>query len=348
VSLRAERLTHLYFAGTPLQRVGLEDVSLEVQPGECVAVVGVSGSGKSTLARVLAGLLAPTSGHVYFDGKEITAIHLAGGWQRRFGALRRGLAAFWRARISSLFLRRHSSVRRVRHRPAPIFESRPVMLAFQNPEEQFFLNTVLEEVGVGLVLPLPPEHEGDRSPLDPNKWRLSDPGRAAVLDALRLVDLDPAVYGGRDPFTLSGGEQRRLALAVLLARQPSVLILDEPSAGLDEPGRRTLYACLERLRRDRDTAVVLVSHDLEEVAEVAERVLVLARGRIAAQGTMQHVLQDVESLISAGLLPPPLVRLQAALAELGHPLAGDWTRLEGAAEAIVPAVRGQGEDGRRA
>ncbi|HZU77550.1 MAG TPA: ATP-binding cassette domain-containing protein [Dehalococcoidia bacterium] len=334
MTLRAERLTHVYFARTPLQRVGIDDVSFQIGPGECVAIVGVSGSGKSTLARVLAGLLPPAAGHVYFEDQEITATPLTGGWSRRAAAVRRALARLWRMQARSVLQRRHWHVSRGRQR-APVAPPvpRPVMLAFQNPEEQFFMGTVLDEVGVGLApvaVPAGNEQAAAR--------------HAAVVEALRTAELDPAVYGKRNPFTLSGGEQRRLALAVLLARKPSVLILDEPSAGLDEPGRRTLYECIERVRRERKTAVVLVSHDLEEVAAVAERTVVLAHGRIALEGPTSAVLQDAQALEHAGLLPPPLVRLQAALAARGHRFGGDWTQPEEAAEALLSAPRALGAD----
>jgi energy-coupling factor transport system ATP-binding protein len=171
-----------------------------------------------------------------------------------------------------------------------------------------------------------------------------------VLDALRLVELDPEVYGRRDPFTLSGGEQRRLALAVLLARRPRVLILDEPSAGLDGPGRQMLYDCIKRARREQGTSVVLVSHDLEEVAANADRVYVLSHGRIAAQGRVEEVLQDADALISAGLTPPPLVRVREALAAHGYALPGDWSSAEAASRTLAPAlgVKLEGEDGGRA
>jgi energy-coupling factor transport system ATP-binding protein len=363
VTLRATNLRHVYLKGTPLQRPALDGVSLEVAPGECVALVGVSGSGKSTLAGILGGLVVPTAGRVTFEREDITALPLSGGWGRRLRGLGRWVLS-WPAR-------RHWTVGRRRrllparkpdeqHQP-----SRPVMLAFQNPEDQFFTTTVLEEVGVGLELheehPQAPvltvsagqgswqerllEAASKRALQQPLPHRQGPPSE--VLEALRLADLDPAVYGKRDPFTLSGGEQRRLALAVLLARRPRVLILDEPSAGLDEPGRRTLFACLERVRREQGTAVLLISHNLDEVAQVAERVLVLNHGRIVADGAPSVVLQDAPTLRSAGLEPPPLVRLREALAQCGLSLDGDWSSPDGAARALRPVLQGAG-DGRDA
>lgn len=358
--LVARDLSHTFLKGTPLQRVALSDVSLEVGAGECVAVVGVSGSGKSTLARILAGLTPPTLGRVLVDGEDVTAVPIAGGWSRRARALLRKTLSLKQLRGSVLSDRRHWVVRRggrpVR-RPV-VVAARPVMLAFQNPEEQFFMATVFDEIGIGLAtqpvrlagpdanagppgLTAGPQLHG-RSTETARVTAVSrSPGPSpAVLEAMRLVDLDPVVYGRRNPFTLSGGEQRRLALAVLLARQPQVLVLDEPSAGLDEPGRRRLYECIDRVRTTHDMAVVLVSHDLEEVSAVADRVFVLAGGRVVAQGFSGDVLQDAPLLTAAGLAPPPLVRLQAALAARGYDLPGDWTAVAGAEIALRSAWPG--------
>jgi energy-coupling factor transport system ATP-binding protein len=330
--LRAENLGHIYLNGTPLRRVALDRVSLEMAPGECLAIVGVSGSGKSTLARILAGLTPPSSGRVLLDGLDITAQPSVSAWKARFAALP-GLGARGLARaLRGLFRWRHWSVRRS-NRPVRLPKPpppRPVMLAFQNPEDQFFTTSVLEEVGVGLVPTIAPR-AGQTLPAAVAAGRVQN----AVLDALRFVELDPAVYGNRDPFTLSGGEQRRLALAVLLARHPRVLVLDEPSAGLDDNGRERLYACIERVRREQRTAVVLVSHDLDEVVSVAERVIVLAAGCVVADGPVTDILRNGALLSEAGLVPPPLVRLQAALAARGFDIDGDWTHVEGAGNALM-------------
>jgi energy-coupling factor transport system ATP-binding protein len=352
VTLRAEHLRHIYLERTPLQRMALDEVSLEVRAGECLAIVGASGSGKSTLARILAGLVPPTSGRVLLDGVDVTAVPVTGGWGKRLRSLGRAI----KRRIAALRPGRRHPLRR----PAPSQAGtddppRAVMLAFQNPEDQFFTTAVFDEIAAGLRRPA--AHELVMQPLQPptpgTSWmervlaqqqqRIRRPFPTGsqlppvVLEAMRTVELDPAEYGKRDPFTLSGGEQRRLALAVLLARKPRVLIMDEPSAGLDEPGRRSLYASLERVRRDQRTAVVLISHDLEEVAEVAERVIVLADGRMVADGPTAEVLQDAPALEAAGLAPPPLVRLQASLAARGIdvPVAPEP---EAVSEALIAAA----------
>ncbi len=360
MTLVAEGLRHVYLKGTPLQRVALDGVSLAVEPGECLAVVGASGSGKSTLARIIAGLVPPSAGSVLLAGSNVAAVPASGTWGRRLRTARHAVAGAI-VNPSGLIDRRFWSVSRapVRRASADDRLHRPVMLAFQNPEDQFFTTTVFEEIGIGLMPPAPQNPRLEQN--EPRGWveRLiattaggsSSPQqigmanpviRAAVLQALRLVDLDPETYGRRDPFTLSGGEQRRLALAVLLARKPRVLVMDEPSAGLDEPGRQRLYACLDRVRREQRTAVILVSHDLEEVAAVADRVVVLNAGRIAADGETEAVLQDAEMLIAAGLAPRPLVQLRSALAGHGHVFDGDWSAAAGVSAALTPALHRAG------
>src|SRR5690242_15245843 len=159
--LRIDHLRHTYLKSTPMEHTALIDVSFELAPGECVAVVGVSGSGKSTLSRIVAGLLAPSGGKVWLDGADITAAPTLGAWGRRFKALGRWLARVLNPR--RWFAHRHWTVRfgrRAAKPPAPP-PTRPVMLAFQNPEDQFFTSCVMEEIAVGLVPILPPGVSGN-------------------------------------------------------------------------------------------------------------------------------------------------------------------------------------------
>ncbi|HEX9373422.1 MAG TPA: ATP-binding cassette domain-containing protein, partial [Roseiflexaceae bacterium] len=119
------------------------------------------------------------------------------------------------------------------------------------------------------------------------------------------------------PFDLSGGQMRRAALAGVLAIEPSVLVLDEPTVGLDADGRAEFYAYVRQAQRERGVTVVLVSHDMAEVAALADRLFVLHAGRLVAQGPPRDVFAEGERLREWGLLAPPLAELLAALRRQG-------------------------------
>ena len=195
---------------------------------------------------------------------------------------------------------------------------RRVGLAFQYPEDQIFEQTVFREVAFGpRNLGLEPEDVASRV-----RW------------ALEMVGLDPAVMEQRMPLTLSGGEMRRVALASVLSMRPEVLILDEPTAGLDPQGRRELMAHI-RSWPDVDLTLILVSHDLDELARLVERVVLLDRGRIVADGPVRQILSDAELLRAARLDVPQPVALLRALQGAGWQVRADWLLPEEAAAEIA-------------
>lgn len=174
-----------------------------------------------------------------------------------------------------------------------------VGLLFQMPEDQLFEATVLDDVAFG------PRRLG---------WEVERVEQSS-REALRRVGL-PAGYEKRSPLELSGGEKRRVAVAGVLAMEPELLLLDEPTAGLDAAGR-LLFAELLREVRGRGTTVALVSHDLDFLATVADRVAVFRDGALVAVGPMREILGSVELLTGAGLRAPFPVQLLAALRERG-------------------------------
>lgn len=204
-----------------------------------------------------------------------------------------------------------------------------VGLVLQQPEDQLFSSTVLEEVAFGL------RHQ-DRTPreagagtstvlLNPARRlaerpeHLHQPGlRARVEESLAAVGLAPAVYGARHPRRLSGGEQRRLAIACILARAPDFLLLDEPLAGLDSPGRRTVLATLAAAVA-RGAGLLVSSHALPPLIGLAHRVLVLDRGRLVVDGPAESVLSVPRTLAGAGVEPLPLARAADRLHQYGWP-----------------------------
>jgi len=201
---------------------------------------------------------------------------------------------------------------------------RRVGLVFQYPEQQLFADTVYDDVAFG-----------------PRNLGLDETAVARrVREAMAAMGLDYDSLKGRSPFTLSGGEQRRVALAGVLALGPRYLLLDEPTAGLDPVGRRELFELLVRLHREQGVAVVLVTHDLEAVARLAEKVVVLAGGRVALAGPPEEVLgasrrADLKAL---ALDAPAAAQLVDHLRRRGWDLPGNLVRDEEVAAAIARAA----------
>jgi len=276
--IQVEHLSHIYAPGTPLAQTALQDICLQIEPGERIGIMGRSGSGKSTLVQHLAGLLKPSSGRVLLDGVEA-----------------HGRSAAARAR---------------RQR---------IGLAFQYPEKQIFEQTVSREVAFG------PRNIGlARGEVEERvRW------------ALEMVGLDPSAVGGRVPFALSGGEKRRVGLAGVLALQPEVLILDEPTAGLDPQARRDLLHRLALWHQSARASLVLVSHDPNPLAQLVQRVIVLDGGQIMADRPVRGALSDVALLRAAGLDVPPAVALLHALHDRGWPVQRDRLLAEEATMEIA-------------
>ncbi|HLT58498.1 MAG TPA: energy-coupling factor transporter ATPase [Limnochordales bacterium] len=211
---------------------------------------------------------------------------------------------------------------------------RRVGLVFQFPERQLFAETVAADVAFGpRNLGLAPDAAAERARV-----------------ALGMVGLDYEALKDRSPFSLSGGQQRRVALAGVLAMGPRYLILDEPTAGLDPAGRRELLGLLARLHREQGLAVVLITHHLEDVVRLAQKVVVLAQGRVAMAGPPAAVLGAARrpQLRALGLDVPVAARLVDELNRRGWQLPGHVVREEEAVAAIVQAAAARRAPGRGA
>ncbi len=196
---------------------------------------------------------------------------------------------------------------------------RMVGLVFQAPEAQLFASTVFEDVAFG-----------------PRQMGMGAARLAQVVEeALRIVGLPGEEFGQRDPFSLSGGQMRRAALAGVLAMEPDILVLDEPTAGLDGEGRAELYRFLARLRAERGTTILLVSHHMGEVAALAERVLVLHQGRLMLDGSPRELFKQAHALAEWGLAVPPLSQVGALLRHQGFALIDGALTLDEMAQAIL-------------
>lgn len=198
-----------------------------------------------------------------------------------------------------------------------------VGLVFQYPEYQLFDETVEKDIAFG-----------------PRNLGLSDAEiNERVMWAADTVGL-PHPLLSKSPFDLSGGEKRRAAIAGVLAMRPRVLILDEPTAGLDPKARDTLLACITEYQRRENAVVLLVSHSMEDVARVADNVLVMNEGRLEMQGKTAQVFSHREQLEKMGLAVPKVMQIVSALKARGADLPDDILTVEQAHAAIMRLVKG--------
>lgn len=176
-----------------------------------------------------------------------------------------------------------------------------VGMLFQFPETQLFEHTVYADVAFG-----PKRMEIGRHEI-----------RARVHGALEMVGLPHKEFAARNPFGLSGGQRRRVALAGILAMSPKILVMDEPTVGLDAEGRDEFYSYLRRVQREQGVTIVLVSHDMTEVAALADMIVVLHNGHLVMQGPPQNIFAESELLHKWGLAAPPLSELLSLLRQRG-------------------------------
>lgn len=280
--------------------IRVKDLVYTYAPGTPLARAALRGVSLEISPGERVGILGPTG-----SGKSTLAQHLAGLLEPTAGRV-------W---LNGTVAHERTAPARARRRR--------VGLAFQYPEDQIFEQTVFREVAFG-----------------PRNLGLEETEIARrVRWALGMVGLDAAEMEDRVPFTLSGGEMRRVALAGVLAMHPEVLILDEPTAGLDPRGRRELLARVRIWQEETGLTLILVSHNLDELARVVERVVLLQGGQVVADGPVRRVLSDGELLRATGLDVPRPVALLQALREAGWEVHTDLLLPE---EAVVEIARARG------
>ena len=279
--LETKDLIYRYSPGTPFEKTAIEGVSIQVEKGEFLGVIGHTGSGKSTLIQTLNGLLRPTSGQVLLDGTDIWA--------------------------------EPKKIRSVRFR---------VGMVFQYPEYQLFEETVLKDIMFG-----------------PKNMGLSDQeAEARAREAARFTGLKEDLLG-KSPFELSGGEKRRAAIAGVIAMDPDVLILDEPTAGLDPRGRDVLLAQISQYHKTRGNTVLLVSHSMEDIGRTADRVLVMNRGKAAMLDETKAVFAKGPQLEEMGLRVPQITKIMQELEKMGLPVDPSTLTVDDALHQLIPIFK---------
>ena len=276
--LIADHISYVYSPGTAYEKKALDDVSLTINKGEFIGIIGHTGSGKSTLIQHFNGLEKATSGTIYFDGQDV--------YDKDF------------------------NMKSLRSR---------VGLVFQYPEHQLFETTVLEDVKFG------PKNLGlSKVEVD-----------LRAFEAIKQVGLSEKCYDD-SPFELSGGQKRRVAIAGVLAMKPEILILDEPTAGLDPRGRDEILDQIAKLHEEGLT-VILVSHSMEDVAKYADRIIAMNSGKVAFDGTPKEVFRHYKELERMGLSAPQITYVMQEMKELGLNVDTDVSTVEEAKEEILKA-----------
>jgi len=259
MQLEIDHVSYKYDIGTAFEKVAVDDVSLSINKGEFVAIIGHTGCGKSTLIEHLNGLAKPSSGRVLFEGEDINA----DGYDRK--ALRG-----------------------------------KVGLVFQYPDHQLFEETIYKDVAFGPSNFLDDAEEIDRR----------------VRKSLELVGI-PVKDFEKSPFELSGGQKKRITIAGVIAMQPEVLILDEPTAGLDPLGRDEILSSIKKIHEDTGCTIIWVSHNMEDVARFAERIVVLGNGKVKFDGEPKQVFAEYKKLEKIGLKAPEVTYLMHDLKDAG-------------------------------
>ena len=272
-------LEHRYEDGSAGEKVALHDVNIKIEQGEMIGLIGHTGSGKSTLIQHLNGLLKPTSGAVFYDGKDIND------------------SDFSKKKLRS-----------------------KVGLVFQYPEYQLFESTVIDDVKFG------PKNIGmDSLKIDMNSFQ-----------ALKQVGIGEDLLDV-SPLELSGEQKRRVAIAGVLAMEPEVLILDEPTAGLDPSGRDEILDLVAKLHKERNLTVILVSHSMEDVARYVERLIVMNHGTVAFDATPGEVFSHYKELEKIGLMAPQVTYVMEGLARRGVTLPHNAITVQEAVDSILQA-----------
>ena len=308
--VEVKNLTAIFQEGTAMESTALKDVSLHIRRGSLTALIGHTGSGKSTLLQHLNGLMKVSRGEIWVSFRENPPLLI----QEKGFLFRKGKIKKVQKEGRLSFSEEGFDLRALRFK---------VGLVFQYPEYQLFEETVLEDVVFG--------------PL--NQGKSKEEAEKLAKEALRSLGIEEESYG-KSPFELSGGQKRKVAIAGVLAMQPELLVLDEPTAGLDPAGRDELFREIAGLRENYAMTILLVSHSMDDVARYAEEVIVLHQGERKMEGSVEEVFGQRKLLEEMGLGLPTIRAFLYDLQEKGLPLPLENT-VDRAALAIARCFSGE-------
>ena len=308
--VEVKNLTAIFQEGTAMESTALKDVSLHIRRGSLTALIGHTGSGKSTLLQHLNGLMKASRGEIWVSFRENPPLLI----QEKGFLFRKGKIKKVQKEGRLSFSEEGFDLRALRFK---------VGLVFQYPEYQLFEETVLEDVVFG--------------PL--NQGKSKEEAEKLAKEALRSLGIGEEYYE-KSPFELSGGQKRKVAIAGVLAMQPELLVLDEPTAGLDPAGRDELFREIAGLRENYAMTILLVSHSMDDVARYAEEVIVLHQGERKMEGSVEEVFGKRKLLEEMGLGLPTIRAFLYDLQEQGLPLPLENT-VDRAALAIARCFSGE-------
>ncbi|MEG1613536.1 MAG: energy-coupling factor transporter ATPase [Clostridia bacterium] len=259
MSIVIENLSFTYSPKSPYEHKALDNLSVTIDDGEFMGIIGPTGSGKSTLIQHLNGLIKLTSGQITVNGIKL-------------------------------------------HQKPDLKKLRATVgMVFQYPEYQLFDETVAKDVAFG------PKNLGlDKDEIDKR-----------VREAIEIVGLNFDEISERSPFELSGGQKRRVAIAGVIAMKPEILILDEPTAGLDPVGRQEMFELIARLKKTTSPTIIMVSHNMDEIAAVATKIAVIYEGKLEYLLKPSELFSHSDRLLEIGLDIPTSVKITNELKKRG-------------------------------
>ena len=254
----------------------LKGISLKIDKGEFVALVGKTGSGKSTLIQTFNALILPTSGYVKVDDFIVTGDK----------------------KLKRQLLKKESKEVQILNKKKAYLLRKKVGMVFQFPEYQLFADTILKDVMFG-----------------PLNFKVEENlAKEKSINALKSVGIDES-YFERNPFELSGGEKRRVAIAGILASEPDILILDEPTAGLDPNGKKEIMNLIKDIHKEGKT-IILVTHDMDVVMDYVDKIFVLNDGKLLEE-TTPDILFNKENILDYSLEIPTFYKFKNLLKKYG-------------------------------
>lgn len=296
-------LTYTYNDKTPFATHALRGVDLTIEEGEFFGIIGHTGSGKSTFIQHLNGLI-PVSGGSLKVGDTNMRFYTRGEYKKITTAGYDDALLFEKGKKISY------GKYKKRFRAEMKALRAKVGMVFQYPEYQLFGETVFDDVAFG-VKNFFPQYGKEKT-------------EAAVREAITRVGLDYNEVKDKSPFDLSGGQKRRVAIAGVIVTKPQVLVLDEPVAGLDPQGKKELMGLLHTLHGSSIKTIIIVSHDMDDVAENCSRAAVFSEGRLVCVAEPKELFKDAYSLERIGLDVPLTARLTRALKENGVEIETDF------------------------